>query len=397
MLSIPLQQGNGLAGAAAPAECALSIAMMIETVGLGGAEMVVLQLAQKLRSQGHTVHPVIPAGREGWLVERLEADGFPAHRYDLRRAVDRGFPARLAAMLEPLGVDVVHSHEFVMAVYGTAAARRLGVPHVITMHGNQTMMDRYRRRLALRWAFRRSDATVAVSEDTRRDLETRLGIRRGLVQVIPNGIPERAGDREGTRAALGVGPAELLILSVGSLTPRKAHSVLLEALTQLDGRAPRLPWRLMIAGDGPERPRLEQQIAEKGLTGRAQLLGSRNDIPDLQAAADVFALPSLWEGLPLAILEAMFGGNVVIASDISGIPEAIENGVNGLLTVPGDAGALANALESVLGDPQKRRSLSAAALQKARARFTIDVMASAYERLYRCGAPVSSLIELAGR
>lgn len=361
----------------------LTIAMMIETVGLGGAEMVVYQLAEELRSRGHTVYPVVPAGREGWLLDQLKASGFEVQFYDLRRPIDPGMPARLATQLARLDVDVIHSHEFVMAVYGTAAARRLRRPHVITMHGNQTMTARLARRIALRWAFRRSGATVAVSQDTRRHLEASLGIREGHVGVIPNGIPERPGDREATRAALGVSAEEVLLLSVGNLTPRKAHAVLLEALTLLRQRDSTLPWRLAIAGEGPERPRLEGMIEAAGLRERVHLLGSRNDVADLQAAADVFVLPSLWEGLPLAILEAMFGRNVVIASNISGIPEAIEHDKHGLLTPPGDSAAIADALETVLRDAATRDRLASAAIERARTRFTIDAMTTEYERLYR--------------
>jgi glycosyltransferase involved in cell wall biosynthesis len=359
-----------------------AVAMMIESVGLGGAEMVVAQLAEALRARGHRVEPIVPDGREGWLVDELEANGFNCHRYDLRRAVDLGFSGRLANQLKALQVDVVHSHEFVMAVYGTAAAERIGVPHIITMHGNQGMTDRFRRRAALRWAFRRSQATIAVSNDTRRHLESSLGLRPGVVDVIPNGIPERAGDRAALRAALSVSDHEVLLLSVGSLTPRKAHVVLLEALALLEQRGEGLPWRLAIVGEGPERPLIEQKIQETGFDQRVHLLGKRTDIPDLQAAADIFVLPSLWEGLPLAILEGMFGGNPIIASNISGIPEAVEHGTHGLLTPPGDAPALADAIGALVRDPVARNQMANAAQQSARSRFTIDAMASAYARLY---------------
>jgi glycosyltransferase involved in cell wall biosynthesis len=355
---------------------------MIETVGLAGAEMVVYQLARALRSRGHVVHPVVPAGREGWLADELSASGFEVHRYDLRRPIDAGFPARLAALLDGLDVDVVHSHEFVMGVYGAAAAKRLRRPHVITMHGNQTTTAKLQRRVALRWAFRRSHATISVSEDTRRHLESSLGLGRGVVDVIPNGIVEPNGDRPATRRALGIRDDELLLLSVGTLTPRKAHSVLIRALLRLDQRGEELPWRLAIAGEGPERGPLEEMIRDARLEGRVQLLGARTDVADLQAAADVFVLPSLWEGLPLAILEAMFGGNAIIASDISGIPEAIDNGTHGLLTPPGDEAALADAIGSVVSDPALRDRLAAAAMERARTHFTIDVMTSAYERRY---------------
>lgn len=361
---------------------ALSVAMMIETVGLGGAETVVFQLSQSLRDRGHRVCAVVPAARDGWMLDELRAAGFECFAYDLRRPIDRGFPARLARMLEDMGADVIHSHEFVMAVYGAAAARRLRRPHVITLHGNQQTTQKCRRRVALRWAIHNSGHSIAVSHDTRRHFESALGIRAGLLEVIPNGIPERVGQRRILRDALGLTASDVLILSVGNLTPRKGHAVLLQAVARMQVDGLDIPWHLVIVGDGPERPRLEGMIAEASLDQRVHLLGSRTDIPDIQAAADVFVMPSLWEGLPLAILEAMFGGNAVVASDISGIPEAIEHGAHGLLVPPGDPAALAAALVSVLRDPAFRRRLADAALARARKEFTIGAMTDAYERAY---------------
>lgn len=363
---------------------ALSIAMMIESVNLGGAEMVVLQLAEALRRRGHRVAAVMPAGRQGWLLSELRSKGFDCFGYDLRRPIDGGFPARLAHQLDEIGAEVIHSHEFVMAVYGAASARRLKRPHVITLHGNQKTTQKFQRRVALRWAIRNSGHSVAVSHDTRRHFESTLGLRDGLLQVIPNGIPERVGDRSLLREKLGLSSSDVLMLSVGNLTPRKGHAVLLEALIKLQSDGIELPWHLAIVGEGPERPRLEGMIAAAKFQGRVHLLGARTDIPDMQAAADVFVMPSLWEGLPLAILEAMFGGNAVVASDISGIPEAIEHGTHGVLVPAGDSGALASALVPVLRDPAYRRRLADAALERARSQFTIDVMTSAYERLYTC-------------
>ncbi len=363
----------------------LRIAMMTGTVGLGGAEMVVLQLTQELRSRGHTVFPVLPLGQEGWLIDELEKDGFEVHRYDLRRPIDGTLPARLAAQLDALRVDVAHSHEFVMAVYGAAATLRIQIPHVITMHGNQITADRLRRRIAMRWAFRRSHATIAVSQDTRRDMELRLGLRPGIIDVIPNGIPEATGNRERTRKAIGVRDDEILLLSVGNLSPRKAHWVLLDALVLLRESADLERVRLAIAGEGEERSRLQRMIADYSLSDRVQLLGRRGDIADLQAAADVFVLPSLWEGLPLAVLEAMFGGNPVIASDKSGIPEAVDQGVHGLLTPPGDSAALAGAIQTLVRDPALRKKMGEAARERARREFTIGAMADRYEQRYYSG------------
>lgn len=361
----------------------LSIAIMIETVALGGAEMVVLQLAEELRARGHTVHPVVPGNREGWLVDALRNSGFTWQTYEGHRGIDFGLLRRMTRMLQRLKVEVVHSHEFVMAVYGTAIARKLGVPHVITMHGNMNMTRKWRRRVALRWAFKRSIGIVAVSEDTRRHLESSLGLPRGIVDVVPNGIPVRTGDGSRVRHELGIAASELVLVAVGSLMARKGHAVLLSAMADLCRRSTMPGWRLLIAGQGAERPRLEAMIREQALENHVHLLGPRNDVPDLLAAADIFVMPSLWEGLPLAILEAMFAGKAIIASRTSGIPEAIDDRVNGLLTPPGDIGALSGALQLLIQNAEYRAELGQAAQQRARARFTIAAVADAYERLYR--------------
>jgi glycosyltransferase involved in cell wall biosynthesis len=178
---------------------------------------------------------------------------------------------------------------------------------------------------------------------------------------------------------------EVLILAVGNLDPRKGHIVLLRALHELAGRGRDRAWRLAIAGGrgGPEQPGLEAFAAEHGMTDRVHILKYRRDIPDLLAAADILAMPSLWEGLPLAILEAMLAGTAVVASETSGIPEAIVSGEHGLLTPPGDVLALAGALETLMSDPAYRLRLADQARDRAMAEFTIGAMTGAYEELYR--------------
>jgi glycosyltransferase involved in cell wall biosynthesis len=287
----------------------------------------------------------------------------------------------MVRMLRRTQVDLVHAHEFTTAVYGAAAARIIGKPYVITMHGAQTVLNAWRRRAALAWAFKGSRATVGVSDDTTRFMERTLKLRPGIVTTVRNGIPVRPGSGAGVRTELGIQPGEVLLVAVGNLVPRKGHRVLLEALKPLAG-SDLPPWRLVIAGRGKQKEPLQQLANELGIAGRVHLLGHRDDIPDLLAAADVFVMPSLWEGLPLAILEAMFAGKPVIASAISGIPEAIESGVQGLLVPAGDAPSLSRALRELLGDPARRAAFGAAGRRRAEAEFTIEHMTDAYERLY---------------
>lgn len=371
-----------------PSAGPLRIAMSIESVGLGGAEVVVLQLSQELRRRGHVVFPIGPHGRDGWLRTAFAEDGFPWHTYLNERPFDWKGAERFAALLTDLNVHVAHGHEFAASVYGAAAARLIGIPHVISMHGNQVMTKKLQRRIALRWAFRHSAATIAVSRATQADLETSLGLQPGVVHVVHNGVPERPGSGARFRAELGLSQDELLVIATGSLMKRKGHLVLLEAMRLVDARGGTPDWRIAIAGEGAERGPLEAFIAAHDLGSRVTLLGNRNDIPDIQAAADVFVMPSLWEGLPLAVLEAMHAGNPIIATTASGIPEAIDNGREGLLVAAADPQVLADALYGLLVDPSARQALGARARLRAQGEFSVRAMADAYERHYRGPSPL---------
>jgi len=362
----------------------LRVALMLETDGPGGAENVVFDLAEALRDRGHTVYPVGPEHGDGWLGKKLRESGFETHTFDQTRTLDWRLVRHLMRMFKELDVDVVHCHEFVAAIYGGTAARLAGRAHVFTMHGNQTMCDAWRRRAALRWAFRHCHAVVAVSQATKKQLDRDLGLAPNAIRVIRNGVPVRAGRREPIHQELGVRDGETLILAVGNLLERKGHIYLLRALQSLVEQGLSVPWRLVIAGGrgGEERPKLDAFIAEHGLSDRVHILSYRNDVPDLLAAADIFVMPSLWEGLPLSILEAMLMGVAVIASETSGIPEAIVNEQHGLLVPPGDEGRLSKALERLLRDPKLRARLASDARRRALGEFTIDAMTDSYEELF---------------
>ena len=352
---------------------------MLESDGPGGAELVELRLAQALRERGHTIVPVGPSTGCGWLAGQFREAGFGPETFTLRRPLDWRCLAGMIDLLRRHRVDLVHSHEFTMAVYGAAAARWLRIPHVITMHGSQYVTAKWRRQVLLRWAFRSSDTTVVVSHDTKRHLASELSIGPDTLSVILNGVPVRSGDRAVVRRELGLPDDHLLLLAVGSLVPRKGHAVLIEALATLGPG----PWMLAIAGGGVERDRLQALAAERGLARHIQIMGHRDDVPNLLAAADVFVMPSLWEGLPLALLEAMLAGKPVVASRTSGIPEAVTDGLDGLLTTPGDVSELAHALNSILTDPARRLALGAAARSRATAAFTLDAMTDGYESVFR--------------
>lgn len=363
----------------------LRIAMMLESDEPGGAEMMVFRLSDELRRRGHTIVPVGPENGVGWLGDLFRRGGFVPEVYRLKSAIDAGCVKGLVQLFREHRIDAVHSHEFTMGVYGVAAARILGLPHLITMHGGLTVCKALRRRIALRWAMRASDHSVMVSRATQTQFATELGVDPSLFTVVPNGVPIVEGDAAGVRAEFGVRDGECVIVAVGVLERHKGHRFLLEALAKLDGESLAKPWRLIIAGGagGEEHDSLRQFIADHGLADRVHITLSRNDVSDLLALSDIFVMPSLWEGLPMAVLEAMVAGKAIIASRIAGIPEALVDGQDGLLVPPGETPPLAAALRLLIEDPARRAALGAKAQERAYREFTVQVMADRYESLYQ--------------
>ncbi|MBP2647192.1 MAG: glycosyl transferase group 1 [Gemmatimonadetes bacterium] len=351
---------------------------MLESDGPGGAETMLMQLAEELRRRGHHVLCVGPDNGCGWLGGELRRRGFATDVFSLRKPIDRDCLRGMVDMLRRHAIEIVHSHEFTMAIYGAAATRRVGIPHVITMHGSEKVLARWQRRLALRLAFASSRAVVAVSRATHAHLVRTLRMTPSSVRTIPNGIAFTAGTRGTVRTEFGLSDGDVLVLAVGNLVPRKGHIHLLRALAVQDVRN----WHVAIAGRGDEEQRLRAFAVEAGIADRVHLLGHRGDIPDLLAAADVYAMPSLWEGLPMALLEAMFAGKAIVASRASGIPEAIDEGKEGLLADPGDEVQLATTLGRLLGDANLRNRLGTAARARAERDFSAAVMTEAYERAY---------------
>jgi glycosyltransferase involved in cell wall biosynthesis len=356
---------------------------MLESDGPGGAEYMLLQLAEELHTRGYQICPVLPARGVGWLARECRARGFEPEVFHLRQPVDWLCVRGIIQTLRRRRVDVVHSHEFTMAFYGAAAARWLRKPHVITIHGGRHALTHWRRGMAFRWAVRSSRTTVAVSDATRRLFLDGLGLAPDRIGVVHNGIRiPAAGRREPVRTELDVSDDTVLMVTVGNLYPVKGHAVLLRALVQLTGRTDLPPWRVALAGRGRETESLKAFTREHGLAERVHFLGHRDDIANILAAADVYVMPSLSEGLPLSLLEALLARKPVVASAVGGIPEVVTDQVHGRLVPPGEPGTLATALAELLSDPGARGSYAAAGYHRAHEQFSVQQMTDAYERLY---------------
>lgn len=365
-----------------------TVALMIESDGPGGAENVLLHLAEGLRGRGFRVIPVLPSDGCGWLGERFHERGFRSERFRITSTLDPRCVKALTDLLKRENVSVVHAHEFALAVYGTGAAVAAKIPSVITMHGGRYHEAKMYRRVALRWAAGRSRATVAVSRATARDLAKSIFVGPGRIAVVPNGIQPPRGDEAGAvvRAELHLDPREPLLLSVGNLYPVKGHRTFAKALADLRQRRPDLRWRAAIAGRGEEGAWLSSFLAEQGLKDQVHLLGYRSDVPHLLAAADIFVLPSDSEGLPLALLEAMLSGKPAVATRVGGVPEALKDGETGLLVPPSRPDRMSRAIERLLDQPALQMRLGAAARNEAARRFTVEAMVDAYLDLYGFGS-----------
>jgi len=216
---------------------------------------------------------------------------------------------------------------------------------------------------------------VAVSDDVRRSLIEFAGTDgAGRIVVISNGVdlPEPLDPTllAAARARYGLTTKDPFVLAAGRLTEPKNFPGLLDAVLLLRRRGVRL--RVMIAGEGPLRAFLERRVDELGIGDQILLPGVANDLPELMLGADLFVLPSLWEGLPLALLEAMACGLPVVATQIAGVADVVEDGVSGLLVPPGYAAALAQAMADLLADPTRRAAFGAAGLEIVRRNYSFE-------------------------
>jgi glycosyltransferase involved in cell wall biosynthesis len=359
------------------------VAVLIESDGPGGAESTVLSLVNGIAARGVEVRPAVFSGGEGWLTARLQAAGHRVYLPTLSRPVDPVLAYRMSQWARRERLGVLHAHEFTMGFYAGMAGALSGVPHVLTMHGGTSFAIEARRRIALRLSARRAAAVVGVSDSTCEHLASSLTLPRSRVEHIPNGVIHRAGDRAATRAAMSLGESDQLLLAVGNLYSVKGHAVLVEAAASLARQVGLPPWRIAIAGRGDEERALREQIAAAGLDGRVQLLGLRNDIHDLLAAADGWVMPSLSEGLPLALLEAMLAALPVVASAVGGIPALIRADCTGALVPAGDSNALAVALDAMLRNPQQAKQMAQQGRLLVHEKYSFDAMLDRYMAIYR--------------
>lgn len=354
--------------------------------GLYGAEQVILHLSRGLAEAGHgvTVMNLQRPGQGEGLVEAIGAMGLESRAVACAGQLDLGAMREIRRWLAGHRVDLIHSHDYKSDFYALVCARAAPVRHVATCHNwaSGKLRMKFYRALNKR-LMRRFARVAAVSEPLRRELLL-SGLDAAKLALIPNGVPVAGAAREGrgleVRRALGIGPDEELVITVGRLAPEKGHRNLIAAAGAIAAARPRS--KFLVVGEGPLRLELEHAASAARLCARFLFLGARTDVGDLLAASDLFVLPSFKEALPLAMLEAMACGKPVIAAPVGDVPAVITDGVNGLLVDPSDAAALAGAVIRLLERPEESAALAAAGYAKVRDQYSAAAMVRRYLALY---------------
>jgi glycosyltransferase involved in cell wall biosynthesis len=358
------------------------VLQLIETGGPGGAERMLLDLSRHLGSEYEVEVGLL---KSGWLEAQVMALGLPCSAIRAHGAGDVGVVAGLLEVVRVRQMSLIHAHEFYMASVGAVVARLAGIPLVVTVHGKSYYPAKRRRRLLYRLIAAQASQIVAVSRDLAAFFCRTTGTQTTRVKVVYNGIDIESlaklpRDR-GLPGSVGIPLDAPVIGTVGNLYPVKGQADLLRAMAAVIARQPLA--HLVVLGRGALHDRLSAQAHELGIGHRVHLLGHREDVPRWVAAMDVFVLPSLSEGLPLSLLEAMAAARPVVATAVGGVPEVVQAGVTGFMVPPGSPVKLATRILTLLEDRALSAAIGAAAQAHVREAFSVERMTRDYRAIYR--------------
>jgi len=369
---------------------------------IGGTERVVWELATRL--PGHRFEVRV------WLSESpgvndlaaaLEDKGVPVDRvpevdsrWDWRGLLDTWRRLRRARP------RLLHVHHVWPAAdrYLTGLAELAAIPHLVITEHIEGRSHSPAQRALKRRELARADAVTAVCGAVADSLVRDYGVDRARLRVVGNGadLPDAAESEAARllRVELGAGPQRPLWVCAARLEEQKGHAVLLDALADLARRGQ--DFRMALAGEGARRAALEARAAELGLDGRVRFLGQVDEIGPLLACADAIVMPSLWEGLPLTLLEALVRARPLVASAVGGIPEVVTHGESGWLVPAGDPVAIADALETLHRRPDLALQLGREGARRVREDYTWPRVVERFEAVYDEVLGLASFVPASG-
>lgn len=368
----------------------LKIGFVMHKMQVAGAEVLVAEIIRRLRDE--ITPTILCLDGVGELGEQLQDEGVEVLNLERRPGIDRSAPGRIRDITDRRGLQVLHAHQYTPFFYSALACRLAKRPLrlVFTEHGRHYPdVVGWKRRLANRfWLARKADATTACCEFAADAVRRKDGFSQNSVLVVPNGIdidrfrlPESVEERKAMRASIGLDDNLKYVVTPARFHPVKDHATLVQAFARVV--AARDDARLLLLGDGEERPAVERLVTELGIASRVHFLGVRNDVEKFLAAADVFALSSLSEAASVTILEAMACQRPVVATRVGGTPELVRDGVDGLLTPRQDSEGLAQSLLRLLSDDALAEKMGRSGRERVLERFRLDQAVDAYLGIYR--------------
>src|SRR5918992_1346531 len=383
-------------------------------LGIGGAQESTRALSKYLPRTGCPT--VVCTFGDGPLRREIEQRGVPVELLPGRRHSVLALPLFIIEMLRRRrdlreivakhGADVVETQSLGALAFLVMTLRVGGNVQVWWRIQNQEFMlrrehlprfkfllapKRAAHRLLYRIGARIVDGIIAVSDDTARSFCETVGDVEDKISVVLNAVDlelyPAAIDRAVVRARLGFAPGNHLMTMVGTFKRQKGHRYLVESVASVIPRFPDL--RIVLVGDGELAGEIKAQARGAGLGDTVYFLGTRRDVPELLAASDSFVLPSLWEGMSVALVEAMATGLPVIATAVSGTNQVMVDGVTGWLVPPGDPDALAEAITQLLSDPARAASMAAAGRKRVATSFNARSQAEQLASLFGRRAPRS--------
>jgi glycosyltransferase involved in cell wall biosynthesis len=346
--------------------------------GVGGMEKLLVEFA-RFTDRGRFELCFASLQKQGKFAEQIIAQQWPVYDFDKRPGLRPSIVLRLAQRMRSCRTQVVHTHNTAAFFYGTAAAKLAGVARIVHTRHGQRYQASGRETWFFRWMSRWVYRVVAVCDDGYQ-LSLREGIRAECLHTIPNGVDL------GSFRSVGWKPWAPAVL-VARLSSEKDVGSLIQAIPivnqLLEPMAAKPPaFTVRIAGDGPERTRLEGLTAQLDVGQQVHFIGHQQNVAQVLSAASMFILPSLTEGISLTLLEAMAGGLPVVATRVGGTSQVVVDGETGFLVAPQSPGELARAIVRLYCDPQLSQRMGQLGRQRVERHFTVGDMVRAYEALY---------------
>jgi glycosyltransferase involved in cell wall biosynthesis len=362
----------------------INVLQLVEGFGWGGAEKKLFELVKCMnREKFHTT--ICSLGMNDNLQHEAESLGVDIVTIVRKKRIDLSLIPKVAHLMNERQIDVVMTTLFYADVLGPIAGKFSRVKAVFSWETISAPEWLYKRRLwPYRFAIRYCDRVIAVSEATARFLKEKRGVPADKVLVIPYGVnleKFNLNTKNEIRKEFGLNAKDCVIGVVGRLHPQKGHVYLIDAAVQIVKEFP--DTKFVFAGDGDLRHELEERIKARQLEKHFLFVGYRMDIANVMSSFDIFVLPSLYEGLPNVVLEAMASGKPVVATSVDGTVEAVVDGETGYLVQPTDVEALQKALLRLLGDRELARKMGKKGRERVEQIFSLEKQVRSFEELYQ--------------